>query len=79
MKYVLLQLPTKEIVIVDNSTNLGKGKVIKLCNEGAAPAGTIESDLNRLQLEGGLRYKAQRKYEEASERLYKIKRFVDEA
>ena len=53
MKYVLLQMPDREIKIIDNSSNLGKRRVEELCMEGATPAGTIESDLNRLRLETG--------------------------
>mgnify|MGYP000853799342 CR=1 FL=1 len=79
MKYVLLQWPTTgEIVIIDNSTKIGKEKVTKLCNEGAVPAGTIESDLNRLRIDSGLRYKSEIKYADAIAKLYKIKRFVED-
>lgn len=76
MKYVLLQMPDGEIKIIDNSSNLGKRRVEELCMEGATPAGTIESDLNRLRLETGLMHRRMVERDEALDRLYKIKNFI---
>lgn len=78
LKYVLLQMPDGEIKILDNSSHLSKKKVEVLCMEGAMPAGTIESDLNRLRLESGLMHRRTVERDEALNRLYKIKDFVQE-
>ncbi len=78
LKYVLLQMPDGEIKIIDNSSYIGKKRVEALCIEGATPAGTIESDLNRLRLETGLMHRRAVERDEALDKLYKIKEFVQE-
>lgn len=59
MKYVLMQAPKKteeyssQILIVDNSTHIGKKRVESLIFDGYKFAGTIESDLRIQQLKSG--------------------------
>ena len=72
MKYVLLQMPDGEIKIIDNSSYIGKKRVEALCIEGATPAGTIESDLNRLRLETGLMHRRAVERDEALDKLYEL-------
>lgn len=71
-------MPDGEIKILNNSSRIGKERVEELCMEGATPAGTIESDLNRLRLESGLSHRRAVERDEALNRLYKIKDFVNE-
>lgn len=57
MKYVLIQMPDKSIVIVDNSTRIGKSRVSRLIEEGAKSAGTVESDLRAGALQAGFEHR----------------------
>lgn len=77
-RYVLLRMPDGEIVIVDNSTHIGKKRVETYCNDGAAPAGIIESAYNPMTLREGIARKYVVERDDAFERLWKIKNFVDE-
>ena len=56
MKYALIKMPDGYIDIIDNSTNIGKGRVCKLINEGGKPAGTTDSDLPVGALKAGLEH-----------------------
>ena len=56
MKYALIQMPDSEIIIVDNSDSIGKGRVYKLIDEGGKLAGTIESDLRAGALRVGFEH-----------------------
>lgn len=78
MTYVLLKKQSGEIEIIDNSNHIGKKKVEKFCNEGAVSAGTIESDLSVNQLMHGLNCKTRRKLDAETEKLWRIKDFVNE-
>ena len=53
MKYALLKRTDGQIVIIDNSTHIGKGRIEKLCNDGAVGVGTIESNLTPGELKSG--------------------------
>lgn len=57
MKYALIQMPDSAIVIVDNSTPIGKGRVCRLIDEGGKPVGTIESELRAGSLRAGFEHK----------------------
>jgi hypothetical protein len=64
MKCALLQLRNEQIVIVDNSTHIGKGRVEHLCNNDAEPVGIIESDLRPAVLKQGFEKSMREEYEE---------------
>lgn len=78
VKYALVKMPSGEIKIEDNSTKIGKGRIEKLCNEGAVSAGTIESDLTKYQLKQGISYEANLKYSSIFDKFWKLRRFIDE-
>lgn len=75
MKYALIQMPNSSILIVDNSDNIGKGRMYKLINEGGKPAGTIESDLRSGSLQAGFEHRRNVRVEE----LYNQIRLAREA
>lgn len=56
MKYALLKRTDGQIIIVDNSTHIGKGRVQALVNDGAAGVGTIESNLRPAELKAGFEH-----------------------
>lgn len=77
-KYVLLQAPkidgeySSPIVIIDNSSQIGKSRVEKLCNEGYTPAGTIESDLKPSALKEGFNHNRRKQCENLQNLVLKI-------
>lgn len=83
MKYVLMQAPKTEdeyssqIVIVDNSSKIGKGRVQKLINDGYAHIGYIESDLRTQQLKSGFEHDLRNKLDNAREFLNQINAITD--
>ena len=83
MKYVLMQAPKTEdeyssqIVIIDNSTKIGKGKVQKLINDGYSHIGYIESDLRVQQLKSGFKYDLQNRLDNARELFNQINAITD--
>lgn len=79
-KYALMQAPAKDendfaphIVIIDNSSAVGKQRVESLANEGYKPAGWIESPLKLSRLKRGFEANMRRRYEQACEKLSKIR------
>ncbi len=58
-RYILMQARRTEedyssqIIIVDNSTRIGKGRIVKLIEEGYSHVGYIESDLRMQELKLG--------------------------
>lgn len=78
MQYVLIQMPSGEIKIEDNSTHIGKKRVEKFCNAGAKSAGTIESHLPTIQLRRGISHEARERYKVENAKLYSLRRFIDE-
>lgn len=78
MKYVLLQMLSGEMKIVDNSNHIGKGRVEKFCNEGAILVGTIESDLHPTQLRRGISHNEREAYEAENAKLWKLRNFINE-
>lgn len=83
MKYVLMQAPKTEdeyssqIVIIDNSTQIGKGKVQKLVNEGYSHIGYIESDLRPQQLKSGFENNLQNRLDNARSLFDQINAIAD--
>lgn len=83
MKYVLMQSPKTEdeyssqIVIIDNSTKIGKGKVQKLINEGYSHIGYIESDLRTQQLKSGFEHDLQGRLDNTRELFNQINALTD--
>ncbi|MCD7863589.1 MAG: hypothetical protein LUG61_08840 [Lachnospiraceae bacterium] len=60
-KYVMLQAPKEnehdtapQILIIDNSTAIGKSRVEKLVNQGYRFAGTIETELSESIVRSGI-------------------------
>lgn len=62
MKYVLLKRTDGQILIIDNSTHIGKGRVDSLCLSGTTSVGTIESDLTPHQLMHGFEHTTREHY-----------------
>jgi hypothetical protein len=56
VKYALIQMPNRSIIIVDNSGSIGKGRVCRLIEDGGKPAGIIESDLRAGTLQAGFEH-----------------------
>ena len=56
MKYVLIQMPDREILIVDNHDSIGKSRVYRLIDEGGKPVGTIDSGLRPGALRAGFEH-----------------------
>lgn len=83
MKYVLMQAPktkdeySSQIVIIDNSTKIGKGKVQKLINEGYSHIGYIESDLRTQQLKSGFEYELRSRLDNTRELFNQINAITD--
>ena len=83
MKYVLMQAPKTEdeyssqIIIIDNSTNIGKGRVYKLINEGYSHIGYIESDLRTQQLKAGFEHDLQNRLDNTREIFNQINTLTD--
>ncbi|WP_178695240.1 hypothetical protein [[Eubacterium] hominis] len=84
MKYVLMQAPKKpeeyssQIVIVDNSTHIGKKKIESLIYDGYKFAGTIESDLRVQQLKSGFEFDLTKKIDDANEIIKNINKLSEE-
>jgi len=77
MKYVLLKMADGVITIIDNHDSIGKGRVGKLCRDGAVFAGTIESDLPRGTLKDGLERYARQQYDEMRDRVSLARKVLD--
>ena len=84
MKYVLMQAPKRpeeyssQIVIVDNSTHIGKKKIESLIYDGYKFAGTIESDLRVQQLKSGFEFDLTKKIDDANEIIKNINKLSEE-
>lgn len=77
MKYALLKRPDGQIVIINNSTHIGKSRVEKLCNDGAVGVGTIESDLEPGQLKCGFEHTLGKRYEDLRDTVLRAKMVLD--
>ncbi|MGM9630438.1 hypothetical protein [Butyricicoccus sp.] len=84
-KYALMQAPAKDendfaprIVIIDNSCPIGKRRVESLVNEGYKPVGWIESPLKLSRLKRGFEANMRHRYENACEKLSKIRLVLNE-
>lgn len=77
MKYALLKRTDGQIVIIDNSTHIGKGRIEKLCNDGAVGVGTIESDLTVGQLKLGFEHTLSKRYEDLRDTVLRAKMVLD--
>lgn len=73
-RYILLKAPDGEIVIIDNSTHLGKRKVESRINEGCKHVGFIESDLSPTSLSFSLSLKVIKKLDKYDEIFSEIMR-----
>ena len=74
-KYALLQAPDRgQVVIIDNSTTIGKNRVYKFCREGYTSVGTIESELSPIALKSGFMHDIR---EEAEFQIKKLSKLVD--
>lgn len=83
MKYVLMQAPKKEedyssqIVIVDNSTMIGKKRVENLVERGYMCVGTIESELSEHQLKRGFSFEADKQVDVMHDLFREISKLAD--
>lgn len=70
-RYILMQAPITEgdyssqIIIVDNSTRIGKGRIVKLIEEGYSHVGYIESDRRPQELKSGFEYDLRNRIDKA--------------
>lgn len=84
MKYVLMQAPKKpeeyssQILIIDNSTHIGKKRVESLIYDGYKFAGTIESDLRIQQLKSGFEFNLLKRIDNANEIMKSINKLSEE-
>ena len=77
MKYVLIQMPDREILIVDNHDSIGKSRVYRLIDEGGKPVGTIDSDLPRGTLRAGLEHRESARNDELRDQIRLVREVLD--
>lgn len=77
MNYALLQLKGGQITIIDNSTNIGKGRICRLIDEGALSVGTIESDLRPSELKRGFEKYMREEYEQQCDKVRLARQALD--
>ena len=82
-RYVLMQAPRTEdgyssqIIIVDNSTRIGKGRIQKLIDEGYSHAGYIESDQPAQKLRAGFEHDLRNRIDKARDLFNRISAIAD--
>lgn len=77
MKYVMLQLKDRSIVIIDNSTSIGMARVNELLRDDADPVGTIESNLTPTRLMLGLNKVKSDELGQANEKLMNVQKVLN--
>lgn len=78
-KYALLQAPDRgQIVIIDNSTMIGKNRVYNLCRKGYTAVGTVESELSPIALKSGFMHDIREEAEFQIKKLLKLADIVEE-
>lgn len=81
--YVLMQAPgaeegySSQIIIVDNSTRIGRGRLQKFINEGYSHVGYIESDLHPRKLTSGFEHNMQNRIDKARDLFNRISEIAD--
>ncbi len=81
--YVLMQAPRTEegyssqIIIVDNSTRIGRGRLQKFINEGYSHIGYIESDLSPQELKSGFDHDLRNRIDKARDLFNSISTMAD--
>lgn len=77
MKYVLIQMPDSEILIVDNHDDIGKSRVYRLIDEGGKPVGTIDSDLRPRALQVGIERRESVRNDELRDQIRLVREVLD--
>ena len=77
MKYVLIQMLDREILIVDNHDSIGKSRVYRLIDEGGKPVGTIDSDLRPRALRVGIEHRESARNDELSDQIRLVREVLD--
>jgi hypothetical protein len=83
MRYVLMQAPKQEkdyssqIVILDNSNQIGRDRVQHYVNRGWTEVGSIESDLPPQDLRSGFEHDKRKSLEKAYELFQQISNLAD--
>lgn len=83
MRYVLMQAPKQEgdyssqIVIIDNSSQIGKEQVQWYVNAGWVGVGSIESDLTPRDLKSGFEHDCRKSIEKAHNLFNQISALAD--